>query len=80
MTHELKLFILDLRLYLMYLRKGLLKCHDLKCRRGALIIGDLVVSRMMSRGYGSKFRCKTENQRTQRVLYHYDCARELNLV
>lgn len=81
MTSELKFFILDTRLFLMYLRKGLLKCRNQKCLRGALMIGDFVVSRMISSGYGGEASyCRTRKNRTRRVLYHYQCAEELNLI
>jgi hypothetical protein len=89
MTSELKVFPLTKRLFLMYQRKGLLYCYNPRCLRGALKIGETVVSRMVSSGYGWRFRigekCQKkaeldEVQRTRRVLYHIECAEELNLV
>lgn len=81
MTSELKVFRLDLRLYLIYFRKGLLSCYSQKCIRGALKIGDWVVSRMVSSGYGGEASyCRRHKTRTRRVLYHYGCAEELNLI
>lgn len=81
MTSELKVFILDIRLFLMYLRKGLLKCRNQKCLRGSLKIGEIVVSRMVSSGYGGKASyCRRHKTRTRRVLYHYECAKELNII
>ena len=81
MTSEIKVFFLDLRLFLMYLRKELLSCQNQKCIRGALKIGDLVVSRMVSSGYGGEASyCRRNKTRTRRVLYHYECAEEMNLI
>ena len=81
MTSELKVFILDTRLFIMYLKKGLLKCRNQKCLRGALMIGDIVVSRMMSSGYGGEASyCRKRKSRTRRVLYHFQSAEEMNLI
>lgn len=89
MSKTIRVFSLTKRLMDIYRRKGLLNCYNSRCSRGALKIGELVVSRLVSSGYHGKFRiaekctqiAKLEpEQRTRRVLYHYNCAEELNII
>jgi len=89
MSKTIRVFPLTMRLMDIYRRKGLLSCYNSRCSRGALKIGELVVSRLVSSGYNGKFRIAERcqiianlepEQRTRRVLYHYRCAEELNLI
>jgi len=71
-------FIIDERLLKRHKKNNTHICYDQHCRK-KIKVGDWVISRMVSSGYNGLFTRKSGNK-TRRVLYHLECAKELNII